>query len=51
MTEIVRASVSLVGLRGLIEFAHIPDLKMLTHQLHRAAELLLRVSDVKGDTK
>jgi hypothetical protein len=49
MTEIVRASVSLAGLRGLIELAHMPDLKMLPRQLHRAAELLLRMSDVEGD--
>lgn len=49
MTEVVRASVLLAELRGLIELAHMLDLQMLTRHLRRAAELLSRVSDVEGD--
>lgn len=49
MTEVVRASVLLAALRGLIELVHMPHLQILKHYFRRAAELLSRVSNVEVD--
>ncbi len=49
MTEVVRAGDLLARLRGLIELAHMPSLRMFTGQLYQAAALPSRVFEVEGD--